>query len=61
MAPSLNDLLKQLGIDAGDPVANVRRLIVDPDNTVIYVAEITYRADVVCLEIDLIGSGSDPP
>ncbi len=52
---------EQLGIDAGDPVANVRRLIVDPDNTVIYVAEITYRADVVCLEIDLIGSGSDPP
>lgn len=48
---------EQLGIDAGDPVANVRRVIVDPSDTVIYLAEITYRADVVCLEIDLIGSG----
>ncbi len=54
-------IAEQLGLDAGDPVANVRRLIVDPDNTVVYLAEITYRADVVCLEIDLIGSGSDPP
>lgn len=54
-------IAEQLGLDAGDPVANVRRVIVDADDTVIYLAEITYRADVVCLEIDLIGSGSDPP
>jgi GntR family transcriptional regulator len=52
---------EQLGIDAGDPVAYVRRLVTDWTDTVIYVAEITYRADVVRLEIDLIDSGSDPP
>ncbi|MCD6734207.1 MAG: GntR family transcriptional regulator [Burkholderiaceae bacterium] len=45
-----------LGIDAGDPVAFVRRIVLDPAGRAVYVANITYRADFVRLDIELIGS-----
>ena len=44
---------ERLDLPLGAPVANVRRTIGDRTGTCIYVAEITYRGDVVSLEIDL--------
>ncbi|MAY68259.1 MAG: GntR family transcriptional regulator [Rhodospirillaceae bacterium] len=44
---------ERLDLPLGAPVANVRRTIGDQSGTCIYVAEITYRGDVVSLEIDL--------
>ena len=44
---------ERLDLPWGAPVANVRRTIGDRAGTCIYVAEITYRGDVVSLEIDL--------
>lgn len=49
------DAAGHLGIDAGDPVAFVRRIVLDPAGRAVYVANITYRADFVRLDIDLIG------
>jgi len=45
-----------LDIDAGDPVAFVRRIVLDSGGRAVYVANITYRADFVRLDIELIGS-----
>lgn len=50
----------ELGIDAGDPVAFVRRVINDAHGRVIYLAHITYRADFVRLDIDLVGRRRRP-
>ena len=36
------------------PVAEVRRVCQDPDGTVIYLAEVTYRGDYIHLEMDLL-------
>lgn len=55
------DSAGQLGIDAGDPVARVRRVVTDAAGTVIYLADITYRADSVRLEIDLVGGSAAGP
>jgi len=46
-------LAEQLAIDVGDPVAHVRRLLLDHQGIVIYLAEITYRGDVVRIEMNL--------
>jgi GntR family transcriptional regulator len=42
-----------LGIPLNSPVAEVRRVCRDPAGTVIYLGEVTYRADFVRLEMDL--------
>ena len=42
-----------LHIPVNAPVAEVRRVFNAPDGTVIYLAEVTYRADYVHLEMDL--------
>jgi GntR family transcriptional regulator len=42
-----------LGIPVNTPMAEVRRLLLDRSGTVIYVADITYRGDVIQLEMDL--------
>lgn len=42
-----------LGIPVNSPVADVRRVCVDPAGTVIYVGLVTYRGDFVRLEMDL--------
>ena len=42
-----------IGIPVNAPVANVRRVFNDPDGTVIYLAEVTYRGDYIHLEMDL--------
>jgi len=47
------DVAQLLGIPAGEPVAEVRRIFWAPDGTVIYLADVTYRGDYVHLEMDL--------
>jgi len=42
-----------IGQPAGSPVALVRRVLAAPDGTVVYLAEVTYRGDFICLEMDL--------
>jgi len=44
---------EHLRIPVGSPVANVRRVFVDAAGQVIYLAEVTYRGDVIHLEMDL--------
>ena len=43
-----------LDVAVNAPVAGVRRLFNGPDDTVVYLGEITYRGDYVHLEMDLI-------
>ncbi len=43
-----------LDISVSAPVAEVRRVICAPDGTVIYLAELTYRADYIRVEMDLL-------
>lgn len=38
----------------GDPVVEVRRVICDAQDRVIYLADVTYRSDFVRLEMDLL-------
>ncbi len=42
-----------IGIPVGDPVAEVRRILYSPDNRVTYLADVTYRADYIRLDMDL--------
>lgn len=42
-----------LDLPHGEPIANVRRVLTDPNSTIIYVAEATYRGDYIHLEMDL--------
>ncbi|NYS79927.1 MULTISPECIES: GntR family transcriptional regulator [Halomonadaceae] len=42
-----------LDISLGDPIANVRRVLADPNKNIIYVAEAVYRGDYIHLEMDL--------
>jgi GntR family transcriptional regulator len=48
------EVARSLGIAINAPIAEVRRLFVAPDGTVLYVAEASYRGDYVHLEIDLL-------
>jgi GntR family transcriptional regulator len=47
------ELAGMLGIAMNAPVAEVRRVFTDADGTVIYLAEVTYRADAIHVEMDL--------
>ena len=42
-----------IGIPVNSPVAEVRRVCVDPEGIVIYLGLVTYRGDFVRLEMDL--------
>ena len=42
-----------LEIPVGEPMADVRRVLVDPAGTVIYLAEVNYRGDHIHLDVDL--------
>ncbi len=44
----------RLGIPINAPVAHVRRVFRSPDGTVIYLGEVTYRGDLVQLEMNLV-------
>lgn len=43
-----------LNLAVGDPVVDVRRVICDDQDRVIYLADVTYRSDFVRLEMDLL-------
>lgn len=43
-----------LSLAVGDPVVEVRRVICDGQDRVIYLADVTYRGDFVRLEMDLL-------
>lgn len=45
---------KALNIAASAPVAGVRRVFCDPEGTVIYLGELTYRGDFIRVEMDLL-------
>jgi len=45
-----------LDMDVGGPVAQVRRVITDRTDRVIYLAQIVYRGDFVRLDIQLLGN-----
>lgn len=47
------DTAKLLDIPFAGPIAKVRRVISDREGTVIYVADVLYRGDIVYLEMDL--------
>jgi GntR family transcriptional regulator len=49
-----------LGIGVGDPVVEIRRALADGDNRIIYYAHIRYPAELVRLEVDLLGAGAGP-
>lgn len=52
------DVARSLDIAVNAPVAEIRRLFVAPDETVVYVAEAVYRGDYIHLEMDLLKSTS---
>lgn len=52
---------ERLGLPLGAPVAAVRRTMTDALGNCIYVADITYRGDVVRLEIDLSPAPGETP
>lgn len=43
-----------LKLAVGDPIVEVRRVICDAQDRVIYLADVTYRSDFVCLDMDLL-------
>jgi GntR family transcriptional regulator len=47
------EIANLLAIPVGEPMAEVRRVITAPDNTVIYLAEVSYRGDYIHLDMDL--------
>lgn len=49
-----DELARLLNLAVGDPVVDVRRVICDEDDRVIYLADVTYRSDYVRLEMDLL-------
>lgn len=48
------EIASHLGMSLGAPVAFVRRVFRAPDETVIYLGEVTYRGDLIELEMDLV-------
>ena len=42
-----------MDIAVGEPTAEVRRVICDPDDTVLYLADVIYRGDYIHLDMDL--------
>jgi GntR family transcriptional regulator len=42
-----------LEVPVGEPMADVRRVLVGPDHTVIYLAEVNYRGDYIHLDMNL--------
>lgn len=50
------DVARALDLAVNAPIAEVRRLFLDPAGTVIYVAEASYRGDYIHLEMDLLKS-----
>jgi GntR family transcriptional regulator len=47
------DVARDLRIAVNAPVAEVRRVFNNPDGSVLYLGEATYRGDYIHLEVDL--------
>jgi GntR family transcriptional regulator len=47
------EIAQMLEIPMGAPVAEVRRIFKDPQGTVMYLANVTYRGDAIRIEMDL--------
>jgi GntR family transcriptional regulator len=47
------EVARLLELPMNAPVAEVRRIFQDPQGTVIYLAEVTYRGDAIHVEMDL--------
>ena len=47
------EVARSLDIPLGSPVADVRRVLLGPDKTVLYLGEATYRGDYIRLDMDL--------
>lgn len=47
------EVANHLGIGVNAPVAEVRRVCIAPDGTVLYLGEVTYRGDYIHFEMDL--------
>ena len=47
------EVAAHLEVSAGEPVADVRRVLAAPDGTVIYLAEVSYRGDYIHLDVVL--------
>lgn len=43
-----------LDLDVGEPMAEVRRVMCDPEGTIIYLADVIYRGDYIHLDMDLL-------
>jgi GntR family transcriptional regulator len=54
IAKAGTDAARSLGISASAPVAEIRRVFLAPDGTVIYVGDLVYRADFIRLEMNLL-------
>ena len=48
------EVASALNISMSAPVAELRRVFCAPDGTVIYLGELTYRADFIRVEMDLL-------
>ncbi len=53
MIVSRIDTARLLDIAVGEPMAEVRRILLAPDGTVVYVADVIYRGDHIHLDMDL--------
>jgi GntR family transcriptional regulator len=47
------EIAQMLEIPVGSPVAEVRRIFKDQNDTVIYLANVVYRGDAIRIEMDL--------
>lgn len=47
------EVARLLGIPINAPVAEVRRVCIDPEGVLLYLGEVTYRGDFIRLEMDL--------
>lgn len=48
------ELAALLDLAVGDPVVEVRRVLCDSDERILYLADVTYRSDFVRLDMDLL-------
>lgn len=54
------EVAAHLGIPVGVPVGMLRRVICDTDGIAVYVGDLTYRGDMIRMEVDLdIGDGGE--
>jgi GntR family transcriptional regulator len=43
-----------LNLSVGEPIAEVRRVLCDAEETILYMADVIYRGDYIQLNMDLL-------